>query len=699
MAVTLSLFAGAGAQFFDNNGNVLSGGKIYTYQAGTTTPLATYTSNSESAFHTNPIILDSAGRVPSGGEIWLQLGVGYKFVLRTSADVLIATYDNIPSSAQPPVANDADSIMYEQGYTVTAGSFVVGKIYRIASVGTTNFTLIGAVNNTVGTHFIATGAGSGTGTAELSQTVETKLRQTISVSDFGAIGNGVADDTAAIQAAIDSRASVGGVISFPAGIYKITASLTWYSTVSEDVSGISFVGEGRNSTTLKSYIANGPMFDIRGTKSFASGGSGSRFFNGGGFYGMLFDGTNATGTSDAIYVQGWQYAEIVDCRIDTFPRDGIRQWVDTGFPNADYSSSSINIIDTWIWDCVGVGVNQTGPIGAFSWQFDKSLFGYCGLGANITSAGNSFFDCSFVGNGYSPAGVPRSGGSHLQIGSSSGGTNRIAMQGCEFDFARLAHVKLDYCSTIDISQSRFIFNDRNSTGSLTPSVGGVVIAPDGAGSNANSVLITNCNIRIDTPGICNAFYIVNTSNVQGIQVNGTVFSNNSGATLNKYLGFTGSSNLNLRNDYSATEISASPTYVQGRPKDEYIGIATSTTVPASAIIVFGGQQALNAQIFSNTLYNTTTGVYTCVTTGYYDVYFSLSVQGATTAEYYQIQPRINGVAATEWQFTGTGLTRTLMSAYHRVFCTAGQTLDIFNSGSSGKTITLGFSQLVIKLVG
>jgi hypothetical protein len=218
MSVTLSLFAGVGAQFFDNNGNVLSGGKIYTYQAGTTTPLATYTTNSESAFHTNPIILDSAGRVPSGGEIWLNVGQGYKFVLRTSTDVLIATYDNIPSSVQPPAANDADSIMYEQGYTVTAGSFVAGKIYRIASVGTTNFTLIGAVNNTVGTHFIATGAGTGTGTAELSQTVETKLRETVSVKDFGAVGDGVTDDILAIEAALAASSN----IYFPTGVYGIS---------------------------------------------------------------------------------------------------------------------------------------------------------------------------------------------------------------------------------------------------------------------------------------------------------------------------------------------------------------------------------------------------------------------------------------------------------------------------------------------
>lgn len=49
--------------------------------------------------------------------------------------------------------------------TITAGSFIVGHQYTIASVGTTNFTLIGAASNTVGVAFIATGVGSGTGTA------------------------------------------------------------------------------------------------------------------------------------------------------------------------------------------------------------------------------------------------------------------------------------------------------------------------------------------------------------------------------------------------------------------------------------------------------------------------------------------------------------------------------------------------------
>ena len=93
MAVFLSPVGGAAAQFFTNSGVVLSGGKLYTYAAGTTTPQATFTSSSGNTNHTNPIILNSAGRVATG-EIWLSPSP-YKFLLRDSNDVLIATYDNI----------------------------------------------------------------------------------------------------------------------------------------------------------------------------------------------------------------------------------------------------------------------------------------------------------------------------------------------------------------------------------------------------------------------------------------------------------------------------------------------------------------------------------------------------------------------------------------------------------------------------
>jgi len=94
MAVFLSPVGGVAAQFFTNTGAVLTGGKLYTYAAGTTTPQVSYTTNAGNVARTNPIVLDAAGRVPDGGEIWIT-SAPYKFVLKDSNDVLIATYDNI----------------------------------------------------------------------------------------------------------------------------------------------------------------------------------------------------------------------------------------------------------------------------------------------------------------------------------------------------------------------------------------------------------------------------------------------------------------------------------------------------------------------------------------------------------------------------------------------------------------------------
>jgi len=218
MSVTLSLFAGAGAQFLDNNGLPLSGGQIYTYNAGTTTPLATYTTNLGNVAQSNPIILNASGRIATG-ELWLTTGYGYKFVVEDSNNVLIGTYDNVPSSTQPPIINDASSVAYEEGTNTLAGSFVIGNSYLITSLGNTNFQLIGASANQVGIHFIATGVGSGTGTAEFSRTVQVKFQETISVLDFGAVGNGTTSDSLAIQNSINAMESLNKPykLLFPAG--------------------------------------------------------------------------------------------------------------------------------------------------------------------------------------------------------------------------------------------------------------------------------------------------------------------------------------------------------------------------------------------------------------------------------------------------------------------------------------------------
>lgn len=77
-------------QFFDDNGVPLAGGKLYSYGAGGTTPLATYTDAGGGTPNTNPIILDANGECV----VWMG-AAAYKFVLKDSSDVVQWTRDNV----------------------------------------------------------------------------------------------------------------------------------------------------------------------------------------------------------------------------------------------------------------------------------------------------------------------------------------------------------------------------------------------------------------------------------------------------------------------------------------------------------------------------------------------------------------------------------------------------------------------------
>jgi hypothetical protein len=104
MTVSLSPFYGVGGQLFNDNGDPLAGGRIETYLAGTNTNAATYTTSAGNIAHSNPIVLDGAGRVPSG-QIWLTSGISYKFVVKDSAGALIGTFDNIQGINQNVFTN------------------------------------------------------------------------------------------------------------------------------------------------------------------------------------------------------------------------------------------------------------------------------------------------------------------------------------------------------------------------------------------------------------------------------------------------------------------------------------------------------------------------------------------------------------------------------------------------------------------
>jgi hypothetical protein len=92
MSVLLSPI-GNGFQFLTTTGLPLNGGLIYTYQAGSSTPLATYSDNAGNVANANPIVLGVDGRPAT--EIWVTQGYTYKFVLCDSNGNVIQTYDNL----------------------------------------------------------------------------------------------------------------------------------------------------------------------------------------------------------------------------------------------------------------------------------------------------------------------------------------------------------------------------------------------------------------------------------------------------------------------------------------------------------------------------------------------------------------------------------------------------------------------------
>lgn len=322
MAVLLSPVGGVAGQFFDNNGNPLTGGKMYSYVAGTTTPQATYTSSAGAVAHSNPIILDAGGRVP-GGEIWLTDGLQYKFVLKNANDVLIGTYDNIIGIN----SNFVNFLTETEVQTATAGQTVFTLATMQYQPGTNNLTVyVDGVNQidgatysyvetsstvitfTAGLHVGAlvkftTAQTLSTGVTDaalvtydppfansVTTTVENKLAQYVSVTDFGAVGDGVADDTVAIQAALDTSHSV----LLPQGTYKITAQLVFGASCS------GLTGEGMYLSVIsKEFNGNAILCDT----------SGAIIEN------LGIDGNGASYTGSAIVPRGYNIL-IQHCRIN-----------------------------------------------------------------------------------------------------------------------------------------------------------------------------------------------------------------------------------------------------------------------------------------------------------------------------------------------------------------------------------------------
>jgi hypothetical protein len=125
---------------FAPNGTPLAGGKLTSYQAGTTTPQATFTDNTLTIPNTNPVILNSSGQAV----VALNPLLAYKFVLTDALGNLLpnGTIDNIQNSASlnftfTGVANSAPNVEFIRNSSYTGGTvgFVTPAVQVLTNIG------------------------------------------------------------------------------------------------------------------------------------------------------------------------------------------------------------------------------------------------------------------------------------------------------------------------------------------------------------------------------------------------------------------------------------------------------------------------------------------------------------------------------------------------------------------------------------
>jgi hypothetical protein len=234
-----------------------------------------------------------------------------------------------------------------------------------------------------------------------------RFADVVNVKDFGAVGDGVADDTAAIQAFFNYVTSNGAFGIITKGIYKVSSNLT----ITINGYGFSILGAGNGSVFFKASNAfpATPVINILGTS-----GSNVGFVIGGftittesGYTGNATCGLQIGNPSQPTYINGYQFSTIQDLNVIGFPIqynivharmikfNNCSGWN----PASDTNNICLNIYQNGyftgdlVFDtCQFVSLNQSGKIAV---NFSSDIGPYNGLSGNYSISGINFINCDF----------------------------------------------------------------------------------------------------------------------------------------------------------------------------------------------------------------------------------------------------------------------------------------------------------------
>lgn len=253
------------------------------------------------------VVQTTAGNAIPGALVYVYVG---------STTVLATLFaDNGVTAAPNPLTTNADG---EYAFYTANGTYTI----QIAATGYAGETKPGVVlfdpsdsgaSNNV--QFLQAGTGAQV------RSVQSKLRDVVSVKDFGAVGDGVTDDTAAIQAAIDAVSVNGGYVQFLSATYKITSTL---NVIQSNVFLLGAGGDtahdaGAQGEASATQLVWAGATDGVMVKFASPTGASNQKKTGGGMSGFFLGAFNLAGTG--VQIASWANAEFADIHVSN-----PRQW-------------------------------------------------------------------------------------------------------------------------------------------------------------------------------------------------------------------------------------------------------------------------------------------------------------------------------------------------------------------------------------